>query len=359
MGIEKGNGKLVNFRIEPSVKIRHNLAFFHILQKDEKNIFELLRKVEKDPLFRKLCGHSGFARVISFKKNSNSAFAWQGLSDENFPQGSIASFCGGISLESRERILKIIRSVGQAKFEKYFLGEVSISKEKVLKECGISSNEYRDIMAFLAAFFNAYENIPSSRLPTDCFKCVARVARERGRFVIEYLSLYYARGLYVINEKRLSEVKTSGLLSEDELNRIDSLLRQIEVINWRKKCIYKIIENLVKIQKPFFERRKTIIPLSQRRLAVEAGISPSSVSRIIRNKSLLLPWGEEMPLAAFFRKQKYYIINIIKHLRPHPGKKLTDIEICRIIEKKCGIKISRRSVNLYRRSIDNERNHRT
>ena len=91
--------------------------------------------------------------------------------------------------------------------------------------------------------------------------------------------------------------------------------------------------------------------MSQRTLASQIGISHSSVSRIINRKTLKMPWGSEIPLKDFFLSRKKFLIDKVSDilLKYGKGDKLTDREIGDILNRKYGLKISRRSVNLYRK----------
>ena len=94
------------------------------------------------------------------------------------------------------------------------------------------------------------------------------------------------------------------------------------------------------------------MPMSQRSFAAEIGISNSSVSRITAFKSLVAPWGEELSLRSLFISRKRYIIDIIRDmLQKSEAEAFTDEELKGRLADKYGLKISRRSVNLYRKEI--------
>ena len=92
-------------------------------------------------------------------------------------------------------------------------------------------------------------------------------------------------------------------------------------------------------------------PLSQRAFAAGLRLSPSTISRLIAGRSLKTPDMSEVPLRDFFPSKKEYIIDRIRKIMARPGaarRRLSDRLIaCGLLER-FGIKVSRRTVNLYR-----------
>lgn len=345
-------------KIKHAVKPSADLRRFGILKSDEKSVFELIRKIERDELYAKLTGKTGLPRVITVNRPAGGGFAWaNSLEDENFA-GAADRFSGGEFLSHGGKVMETIRSIGEEKFEKYFLSEFPAEKKEILRECSINEEEYGRIAGFVAAFLNIYERIPAGNLPEDHFSCLAHIKKTGSGFRVEYSAMHYARGVYRTDMDKLREIKRRGLLSEEECGRLNSFLRTLEIVNCRKKCVYKIMEGLLEFQEEFFRSGKGPAPLSQREFAGRIGVHPSSVSRIIRGKTLVTPQGEKTALKRLFPKKKDAAIDIIARILlkcRNEGKKPGDLEIRDILEKEFSLKVSRRSVNAYRKVLNDDR----
>jgi Sigma-54, DNA binding domain len=354
--MNKGTKNTLNLELKNSLDLKVNLRLFNVLSSGENDILEMVRKIESDKLFIRLSGKTGdFPRVITYNHRNNTGYAWlSNLENDGFVQALDTSISGAEIISGRGQVIEIIRTIGSDNFEKYFLGYEKFSTEEICKICAINEKVYNRIMSFVAVYTHAYENVPMAALPVDYFSMIASIIKEKGGFRIEYTSMHYGQGEYSIDNEKLKALKNEGLLTKKETGNLSGLLDLINTVNCRKRCACKIVEGILKYQMPFFTGEGgQLLPMSQRTLASQIGISYSSVSRIINRKTLKMPWGSEIALKDFFVSRRKFLIDKVRDilLKYSKGKKLTDKEIGDILNKKHGLKVSRRSVNLYRKAI--------
>ena len=128
---------------------------------------------------------------------------------------------------------------------------------------------------------------------------------------------------------------------------LGALVKTVELVNWRKKGLQKVLEGILKYQRDFF-LGGPLKPLSQRSFAAELALNPSTVSRLIARRSLKAG-DDEVPLKSFFPSKKEHIIAKIKELSDPGGKrKLSARLLADELKKRFGIKVSVRTLNLYR-----------
>jgi hypothetical protein len=378
------NRKNLSMRIstDVSLKLKTDLRLFNILKKDEKDFMGLVKELQRDLLFLKLTSnYYGCPPVLYRRKIKNSGYAWKdNLENENVVRTMDSSYISGGLMEGKEKVVRMIQKMGPEDFEKCFLHDNPPSKDMVCKHYSLSSSDYEDIKNFVNGFIMAYENVPVMKLPSNYYKLIASISvtppPERppkagnpwmapeapcscggvtgDRLRIEYTNIHYARGIYRINEDSLRLLKDSDRLNKDEKKHLKDLLDLIKIINWKGLGLNRVIESLVQHQREYFlKKEKFLKPMSQRQLAREIDLNPSTVSRIVFSKSLRTPWGEEVPLKNFFLSKKSYIIDKMKKILMK-DKNISDNQIAEFLHHKYGVKISRRSVNLYRNIIKRE-----
>jgi len=183
-----------------------------------------------------------------------------------------------------------------------------------------------------------------------------------GSFVIAPLVSYFRTERYAIEYDRITEARRTGLFTEEEARRLPSLLGEIEAINYRGDTLHKIICGLADTHAQFLRsgNEADLAPLTQLDLAQAIEAHPSAVCRTVAGRSLLMPWGEERPLAAFFpgrRRRNAQAVAAVLSQEPQ----LSDREVALRLRERFGYRISRRSAALYRSglSIPNSYRRRT
>lgn len=146
---------------------------------------------------------------------------------------------------------------------------------------------------------------------------------------------------------------------ENKLNQAVWLIRSIEQ---RRSTIYQVTENLVKMQREFFDQGiKHLKPLTLKQVAEKVGVHESTVSRATSNKYLQTPHGifefkffftsgltTDQGDSASSESIKRSLQEIIKgeeSTKPYSDQKLADIM------KSRGINIARRTVTKYREEL--------
>ena len=159
-----------------------------------------------------------------------------------------------------------------------------------------------------------------------------------------------------INKKYSKLLKESNF-NKDLKEKKEGAQNLINVVNERKKSLKRVGEGLLKLQIDFFENGKEFMkPLRLKDLALEVGLSESTISRISNGKYLNTVWGT-FSIKYFFSKKingdlgSRAVKEIIKRIIENSESKLSDEKI-RLILKSEGIEIARRTVAKYRQSMN-------
>jgi len=127
----------------------------------------------------------------------------------------------------------------------------------------------------------------------------------------------------------------------------------VQSIAMREETLRQISEHIVVYQRPFLdtESEGKMKPLTRTDLAARIGKHPSTVSRAVANKFVLLPSGRLVGLDRFFSPAaapKTVIAEVLS--REDPERPLTDEQICRILRVR-GFTVARRTVAKYRLAL--------
>ena len=159
-----------------------------------------------------------------------------------------------------------------------------------------------------------------------------------------------------INKKYSKLLKESNF-NKDLKEKKEEAQNLINVVSERKKSLKRVGEGLLKLQIDFFENGKEFMkPLRLKDLALEVGLSESTISRISNGKYLNTVWGT-FSIKYFFSKKingdlgSRAVKEIIKRIIENSESKLSDEKI-RLILKSEGIEIARRTVAKYRQSMN-------
>lgn len=145
-----------------------------------------------------------------------------------------------------------------------------------------------------------------------------------------------------------------GEISKEE----SALLDKLRMINQRRTLTFRIISLIYEFQYPYFVSGNALHlkPLSQAQISREMGEHESTISRILKNRSLETPEGI-LPLKLFCQSKKEVIERIIQIKETAElnsgvrDKPFSDSEIAEILEKQYDAKISRRTVTYYRNKL--------
>lgn len=146
--------------------------------------------------------------------------------------------------------------------------------------------------------------------------------------------------------------------------KINKALFLIKSIDSRKNTLYRVIEEIIKLQKQYFLYGEEYLkPMTIKNIAEKLDLHESTVSRAIREKFIALPSGEVIKIKKLFTNAlnlknndeqistnsiKNKITSIIND--ENKKKPLSDAKICEILNKE-QISISRRTVAKYREEL--------
>ena len=263
------------------------------------------------------------------------------------------SECLSIQLKYRENIDESIKNVAINIVENY-LTELSKKNYKyIASKLNISEKEILNALKLIQTL----EPYPAREFDTTVIK-----------YIIPELFIFKENDEWQVktNETFIPPLKInkkySKLLKESDFNndlkeKKEEAQNLINVVNERKKSLKRVGEGLLKLQIDFFENGKEFMkPLRLKDLALEVGLSESTISRISNGKYLNTVWGT-FSIKYFFSKKingdlgSRAVKEIIKRIIENSAAKLSDEKI-RLILKSEGIEIARRTVAKYRQSMN-------
>ena len=147
----------------------------------------------------------------------------------------------------------------------------------------------------------------------------------------------------------------------EKLRAATWLIRSLEQ---RQRTLYKVMESIVKYQRPFFEEGVTRLkPLILKDIADDINMHESTVSRITTNKFVATPHGT-FELKFFFNSAlgmedgsqvgSESVKALLKKCiaEEDPKNPLSDERLCEILKEHLGVNIARRTVAKYRTALD-------
>jgi RNA polymerase sigma-54 factor len=324
-----------------------------LLQMPEDEFNRLIIEIEKSPLFLRLYRKEKLIHYQRFPRTDISSSFYQ-LKEE-----AVADR-GSLDIESllldKEHLMHQIEKLGLERFKRYFLfPESGMTLEEIARECDLDVSEVQEIISLIDEFSIMSEFYHPSNSTSDVihYSKVASVDRDENGFVINYFSPSFARGRYLINYERLEDLNRRGAFSKAEVREAMQLFKKLELINSCKDTVNQILQNIIEKQALYLETgdSRSLLPLSQKALAEKIRLAPSSVSRVIRGKSIDTPWGEEIPLKHFFPRPKQFRKELLKQLLETDSGLSSDEAIRAKLWEKFGVAISRRSVANLRKEL--------
>lgn len=339
-------------RIKAAAKQKAGLAFrlkaVQLLSLSEPAVARLIFRLERDPLFEKL------RPFIRREATRNARFSLP-LKDDSH----IIRLSPDIAWSAYSREMALIKRIGQAKFEKYFLyGDFAFTAEEVSGLTGLSPAEVRRVKGFVFAISmqaHGLWNVSNNTAQIQHYSCIAKIEFCKGRPVLSWLLPQLARGRYIVDSAALAIFRRSELTKEESA-RLAELLHTLEFLNTRRSIIKRLAELVAGVQSKFFASGDSysLVPLTASEAARKLNIYPSTVSRAFAGRSLLTPQGAELPLAFFLPNQRAIAVSALsKILEARPGS--TDKVLAEELLKKHNIKFSRRAVNECRRIAEKQR----
>lgn len=340
------SGMRPRIKIKASAKPKAGLAFrlkaVQLLSLSEPAVARLIFRLERDPLFAKL-------RPFIHRESSKGARFFLPLKDDS----RLGRLSPEISWSAYNREIALIKKIGQAGFEKYFLyGDLAFAPEEVADFTGLSPVEVKQVKGFVFAVSmqqHGLWNISGNTAQVRDYSCIANVEFYKGKPVLSWRLPQLARGRYIVDFAALTTFRRSELTKE-ESDRLTELLGTIEFLNTRQLIIKRLAELIVGTQRRFFAAgdRSSLIPFTASDAARKLNVYPSTISRAFAGRSLLTPQGSELALEFFLPNQRAIAVGAIARIleaRPE----ITDKDLADILQEKHRITLSRRAVNECRR----------
>jgi len=169
------------------------------------------------------------------------------------------------------------------------------------------------------------------------------------------ISRYYRN---LINKQKQLSNETKKYLKE----KIEDAQRMLKCIEEREQAVRKVVENVVRVQRDFFEHgEKYLKPLRLKDIAEIVGVHESTVSRITSNRYIQTPSGVMELKSLFtrgldtttgkqvsFERVKSMIREIIEN--ESETNPFSDEDISKILKRK-NVNIARRTVAKYRKIL--------
>lgn len=321
---------------------------------------KLLSEVERDPLFHELVdARAEGKRIIRFKRFARTGLAGQFYNEQDADVAGGSGISPEALLDQKKHLLKLIEKIGQTNFEKYFLyREESETAERIAEICNVTLDEAKQVQDFVVDMgVQAEFHHPSKLQGTEKVRpnVIGRiVSNEDGTFSIAYFSPHLARGLYDIDRDALRRWQKGKKLDRASSARLRKYIGLLELSNLKQGAFWRVIDHLLKAQKTYFETQDItkMAPVSLRKVAAKLEFAPSTLSRVLSAKSVILPWDREVLLLDLMPGQRRVVLEIMDKLRHEGAANMTDMALSKLIEDKFQVKISRRTVNACRHVLD-------
>ncbi|MBN3040338.1 MAG: hypothetical protein JW867_04360 [Candidatus Omnitrophica bacterium] len=346
--------------LKQSAQLHAQIKISQLMQMSEAEFQDLINNIENNPLFKRLMYPKDKGKIkekiISYRRFPGTRIA-KNFSDFS-PEQIKATGSPDLEslIKSKDKIMRTIKKIGSEDFKKYFLySDFDIVLDDLSRRLSLSEDEIENIqllindLALKSRFYfpGSFESLGIK------YQKIAEIEKDKGRFLISFLSLSLARGQYFFNQKKLDKLAGSGQLSRSELRKINFLINKLKAINLRKTTLFRIVSFIISKQKKFLNTSEPIslIPFSQKEAAANLGLSSSVFNRAIKYRSLDSPWGTELPLKYFFPSLKNIRIYFLDSIIKKNIKFKSDKELQEYLQSRHGIYISRRTVNKYKKEI--------
>lgn len=323
-----------------------------LLEMPENEFHKLVIDLERSPLFVRLFQKERLIRYQRFPRTDIATSFYQVREEAVADRGSadVESLLAG-----KGYVVRQVQRLGVEKFKRYFLfPEPGMTSEAIARECGLEPSEVQKINGLIDEFSVLTEFYHPAEDPSGAihYTRVAAIEKDARGLVIGYFSTHFARGRYAIDYESFERLRAAGTLSEGEAKETRQLFKRLELVNSRKDTLTRILQAIVDRQSLYLEsgEAKSLLPYTQKELADRTGLVASSVSRAIRFRSIVTPWGAEVPLKHFFPRPKRFKQDLLRKVLESDNL-ASDEAIRAVLREKFGVAISRRSVAGLRREL--------
>ncbi len=344
--------RLMTYKYKYIPKLTYHIESALFMELNEEDFKKIVYQLEHSELFERLKKY----KVIKLKNFPKIRFysSYYDLKEEKI--GLKESFNIDLFLEGRERIIYLAKKFGKEKFKKYFLEGDFSDIDKIAKDVGLSVDEIKQLCEFMDDFFLHREN--SKSLPEIAskhkFTKVAEIIKDGKKYEVKFSCPDFFKERYLINYSKLEEFKKQ--IPNTEKKQLNQFIKRLKLINMRKNLLYQVLKTIVVEQNKYFETMRVydLKPLTIRELSRKLNVNPSSLSRLIKYKTVLLPSGQEKELKFFLPNRKKILKEYIKDIFRIKGDKFSSQDLKNEIKKKFNFEIPLRTVSYYLKEIKNE-----
>lgn len=331
--------------VSTSVSLRGRLRLAHALRMPERDAEAELREIEASRAFKLLRE----ARVISLQPYARMRFAAR-----RFEGWELRASGSGMpeALDGRSDLVGLIEGIGEERFGECFLRGDSVSDEERARNCGISLAQAAQLREMVDRLYvqSEFESQAPAGVAERVMSAVAGVELEAGRPVLAFFHQDVWKGRYEVDADRRAEILAR--IPPSEARDAESLLFRLDLLERRKSSLYRALELLLAAQAEYFVTRDPSrrAPLTQRTVAARLGVASSTLNAVVSSKAIQLPWGLETPLKILMPSPKAVFLDRLSTLADE-NPRLTDQGLCRELNRRYGIGLSRRSVAQYRSEL--------
>lgn len=332
-----------------------------LLRMSEPQIAELVREIESDPLFQRLLYPAQREwKVVRFQPHPRTRLSgsFYEMDERTMPAGAPADVAG--LFDERKEVVALIERMGRETFEKHFLrAEEALSPDALAQTLSISPADVKRVQDFLLAYSVRSEFFDPSQRSTDASqqKRVVRLARlstdDAGEVQFELASPHLARGRYDIQYDKLQSLSAGDGMTPEQKRHLKAFIRRLELVNWRQNTLFRIVDLLCHGQRGYLKDQDTLkrSPITQRQMSRKLSVAPSTVNRAIQDRSLVMPWGEEVLLEELFCSRKDLCVEALERieLEDKNFSRLADHQLQARLKELVGVSVPRRTLNTYRR----------
>lgn len=340
--------------ISQKQKMHMGMIISEFLDLSSKDFWKMVKELEEDPLFFKLNSFpaSGMRAIHINPRRLYLDLDESLKSYTSVWQENIENY-----LERRADLVKKLKGLGPDKFTTLFLsGDASLPElSEITGLCIEDIKEFQKKVldaVFIEEQFSA--DLSSAIQLSHDDEVVGIVETVNDEPVFQPVQ---EKERYTVYNWKLETFIKSKILDEDEILHLPDFLRKINYINMRLNLVSLIVKYLVSVQRNYIisAHESDIVPIEGKDVASYLGINPGWFSRLIKNKMIKTVWGtvavKQLLLTRKRAKQnkgKQLLLNI---LQEHKGKRPSDRILCNEIFERYGMKVSRRTVNLWRREL--------